>query len=65
MKLMGDRDFDGWEALLFDRPRLRLLGISGDGSSGWIYELRPHREALGNVSPGELIAAVRRPRTEG
>ena len=47
------------ERLLKDHPDARAIGISADGRNGFIYELRPHRTAIGEVSPQILIEAIR------
>jgi DNA-binding NarL/FixJ family response regulator len=49
----------GWELYVGD-PLLRVLGIVGEGRQTFVYELRPHRTALGELSPDGLVAAVRR-----
>jgi hypothetical protein len=46
-------------ALLRARPQARALAVSHDGRSGVIYELRPHREAVGELSTATLQAAIR------
>jgi DNA-binding NarL/FixJ family response regulator len=45
--------------LLRENPALRVLGIAGDGRHAFVYELRPHREPLGELSPDGLIHAIR------
>lgn len=49
----------GWE-LFIHNPLLRVLGVVGEGRQTFVYELRPHQTALGELSPETLIAAVRR-----
>ena len=45
---------------LFDaRPRIKLLGVAGDGRRTFLYDLRPQRTALGEVSPQRLVEAIR------
>ncbi|MFC8130900.1 hypothetical protein [Streptomyces sp. NPDC057302] len=44
--------------LLLDHPHLRILVVEGDGRTGSLWELRPHRIALGELSPHQLIRAV-------
>lgn len=47
-------------AELLDRfPRLKVLSVEDDGRQGFIYELRPCRRALGELSPARLISALR------
>lgn len=41
-------------------PQLRVLGVVGEGRQTFVYELRPHRTPLGELSPEELLTAVRR-----
>jgi hypothetical protein len=45
--------------LLCSRPRLRALTVGGDGREAFLYELRPHRTPLGEVSPDTLLGAVK------
>ena len=44
--------------LLERRPRLRILALSGHGREAILWELRPQRTALGEISPETLLAAV-------
>lgn len=48
-----------WDLYASD-PLLRVLGVVGDGRQTFVYELRPHRTPLGELSPDALVAAVRR-----
>jgi len=48
-----------YAALLSARAQIRLLGVSGDGRRAFLYELRPYRSALGEVSPETLVEAIR------
>jgi len=48
-------------ALLAARPRLRAIAVDGDGREGVVYELRPHREELGELSRSTLFGALFRP----
>jgi hypothetical protein len=45
--------------MLRDRPGMRVFALAGHGKESLLYELRPHRVTLGEVSPGELIAHIR------
>jgi chemotaxis response regulator CheB len=40
-------------------PHLKLLAISTDGRTGFVYELRPHMVPLGELSAGRVIAAIK------
>jgi DNA-binding NarL/FixJ family response regulator len=46
-------------ALLSARPRMRVLGLAGHGRHGFLWELRPFRMALGEISPSTLLPAIR------
>ena len=50
---------DVGRAVLAERPRVKLLAVTHDGRRTWLFELRPHRQALGEVSPDELADAIR------
>jgi chemotaxis response regulator CheB len=45
--------------LLELRPRLRILAVAHGGREGSLYELRPHRTPLGELSAHVLLDAVR------
>lgn len=51
----GHRDY---APMLYAHPRLRLVAISDDRRGAVLYELRPHREELGELSPESLVRAV-------
>jgi len=40
-------------------PDLKVMGVSADGRSGCLYELRPHRVPLGDLSAHGLVEAIR------
>lgn len=40
-------------------PRLKVLGITVDGRRAFLFELRPRRILLGDVSPDGLLDAIR------
>lgn len=44
--------------LLEARPRVKAVAIADDGRRGVLYELRPHRVPLGEMSPRTLLAAI-------
>jgi hypothetical protein len=46
--------------LLLRRPRLKVLAIAHDGRTGSLYELRPRRVHLGELSADALYRAMRR-----
>ncbi|MEQ9400912.1 MAG: hypothetical protein RJQ04_17225 [Longimicrobiales bacterium] len=45
--------------ILYRRPRSRVLAVRADTGEPVLYELRPHRRALGPTTASELVAAVR------
>jgi DNA-binding NarL/FixJ family response regulator len=45
--------------LLAVLPRARVLALAVGGRSAVMYELRPHRTELGEVSPQVLVDAIR------
>jgi chemotaxis response regulator CheB len=45
--------------LLYRRPHLKVIEIAGEGGRGSMYELRPHRTPLGEMSPLSLLDAIR------
>jgi len=49
---------DDYSPTLFAHPRLRLVAISDDRKHAVLYELRPHRAPLGELSPQLLVRAV-------
>ena len=49
-------EFDG---LLHSRSCLKVIEIEGEGRCGSLYELRPHRVPLGEMSPAGLLDAIR------
>ena len=56
----ADHDFAEVARLLDERPRLRVLAVAGDGREAFLYELRPTRTALGEVSQQAIVDAIRR-----
>ncbi|HWX30116.1 MAG TPA: hypothetical protein VNZ53_22100 [Steroidobacteraceae bacterium] len=45
--------------LLLRRPKLKVVAIAGDGKTGLLYELRPQRVPLGEMSADALRRAIR------
>ena len=48
-----------YDPVLFQRPHLRILAITGDGRGAFLYELRPQAVPIGDVSPQGLVDAIR------
>jgi hypothetical protein len=44
--------------LLDQHPRMRVLTLADDGAETYVYELRPHRVLIGELSPSALLEAV-------
>jgi DNA-binding NarL/FixJ family response regulator len=55
----ADYDFGEVARVLDERPRLRVLAVAGDGREAFLYELRPTRTPLGEVSPRTIVEAIR------
>jgi DNA-binding NarL/FixJ family response regulator len=53
----GDVQLD----LLERRPRAKVLALAGEGRDAVLWELRPQRARLGEISPDTLLAAIRSP----
>ena len=59
MSAADDDDTTDYDSLLFQRPCLKILTISADGRYGFLHKLMPAVRALGEVSPGVLVDAIR------
>src|SRR6476619_927335 len=46
-------------SLVASNCRVRALELQGDGREGVLYEFRPHRVALGELSPDTLLRTIR------
>lgn len=47
--------------MLLRSPRSRVLALAADARHAVLYELRPHRTSLGELSRESLLAAVHAP----
>ena len=56
---------DDYAPTLYAHPRLRLIAISDERRQAVLYELRPHRSPLGELSAELLVRAVRGATTTG
>ncbi len=57
---LASEELPPWgEQLLRRIPSLRVLGVTRDRGRGFLYEMRPQRAALGELSPDGLVNAVR------
>jgi DNA-binding NarL/FixJ family response regulator len=50
--------------LLNECPRVKVLVVASHGRESWLYELRPQRVALGEISPQKLIQEIRKANPE-
>ena len=57
--IAGDDALEDVGVLLRERPRLKVLAVAGDGRQTFLYELRPQEVSLGEVSPQNLLEAIR------
>lgn len=48
----------GAPELLRRHPELRILTVEADGRQGFLWEMRPNREPLGELSPQVLLTAL-------
>jgi hypothetical protein len=51
--------------VLRQRAGIRVFALSASGKESLLFELRPHRIALGEVSPAQVVAAIRGWRPDG
>jgi DNA-binding NarL/FixJ family response regulator len=56
---LGVTEPAGVERLLEVLPQVKVLGIARDGRQGFLYELRPQRIPLGELSPETLLDVMR------
>ncbi|MCK1393815.1 hypothetical protein [Bradyrhizobium sp. 1] len=52
---------DSLASLLRSRPRMKVVTIVASGDSGTLYELRPHRTAITEITTQSLSEAIRDP----
>lgn len=60
--ILGARQPDDYAIagrVFIDAPRSKVLAIATSGRSAVMYQLRPHKKMLGDVSPQSLIDAIR------
>lgn len=50
-----------WDRLLENRAATKVLAIEHKAAQAVVYELRPHRAALGELSRETLLAAIAKP----
>lgn len=52
---------DSLASLLYSRPRMKVVTIVTSGDSGALYELRPHRTVITEITTQSLSDAIRDP----
>jgi DNA-binding NarL/FixJ family response regulator len=52
---------DSLASLLRSRPRMKVVTILASGESGALYELRPHRTVIAEITTESLSKAIRGP----
>jgi hypothetical protein len=60
--LLGEGEKEEQEqfaSLLLARPRLKVVAVADNGSTGSLYELRPQRVPIGEMSADVLSSAIR------
>ncbi len=50
---------DFYPGLLHDWPQVKVLAVQGEGREGFLWQMRPTRAPLGELSPDRLVAALR------
>jgi hypothetical protein len=58
MQVTEPGDFEIFRPLLMSFPALKVIGISGDGNSGFLHELQPRSIRLVELSTATLLAAL-------
>jgi DNA-binding NarL/FixJ family response regulator len=51
--------------LMEGAPRIKVLAVTAGGRESWLYELRPQRVSLGEISPQRLVDEIRKRMNEG
>jgi hypothetical protein len=57
--VVGRDDDELAVGLLGVRPRMKVLGVIDDGRDAALYELRPRRALVGELSPERLVRVIR------
>ncbi len=55
----GDSAEQTCRELLDARPFVKLLVVAAEGRRTTLYELRPHKQSLGELSPEQLVGAIK------
>ena len=58
MQVVEPGDFEHFRPLPVSFPTLRVIGITGDGQSGFVHELHPRSMQLVELSTATLLAAL-------
>jgi hypothetical protein len=57
--LSGEEPASVFDELLYECPRAKILATTSDGRGTFVRELRPNEVALGDLSPQNLLDAIR------
>jgi hypothetical protein len=58
IKGLDESGDSGVSRMLSHSPSARVLAIAADGAQTVLYELRPQKRVLGEISPTTLLAAI-------
>ena len=51
---------DSWRQLLAAGPGITILAVDSARGTGIEYEMQPHAESLGEISPADIVDVIRR-----
>jgi DNA-binding NarL/FixJ family response regulator len=57
--LYGTESPNALDELLYECPKIKVLATTSDGRGTYVRELRPNEIALGDLSPQNLLDAIR------
>jgi DNA-binding NarL/FixJ family response regulator len=58
IKSLDESGDTGVSRVLSHSPSARVLAVAADGTQAVLYELRPQKHMLGEISPATLLAAI-------
>jgi DNA-binding NarL/FixJ family response regulator len=59
MQVAEPGEFEHFRPLLLRFPKLKVIGLTSDGKSGFLHELHPRSIRLGELSAATLLTALR------
>jgi hypothetical protein len=51
---------DACPELFVEHPRIKVLALEDDGRQGFLWEIHPHKTAVGEMSPSLLLRTIER-----